>query len=61
LNALQPLARLELASSQVTDRSLDSLVKLPPIREVDVRGTQISPAGLIRLRRSLPGARILPE
>ncbi len=61
LHALQPLARFQLDSARVTDRSLDSLVKLPPVRELDVRGTQISSTGLIRLRRSLPGARILPE
>jgi len=46
-------------SEKITDESIPSLIQLRHLRELDVCGTKLTSAGIIRLAESLPNLRIL--
>jgi len=58
LAQLSSLEVLNLSNTSVDDVAVDSLVRLRHLGHLDILGTQISEAGLARLRRALPDCRI---
>jgi len=49
---------LNLAGTQVTDATLEALVQHTGMRELNLSGTQVSAAGVEKLRKALPGCRV---
>ena len=60
LKDVPSLERLNLAMcADITDKALVHLHGLHNLRELDLRGTQVTAAGASQLKRSLPGCHIL--
>jgi serine/threonine protein kinase len=53
------LERLSLATSGLTDDSVSDLSRLDSLKELDLRGTKLSPAGIAALKKALPHCHIL--
>jgi hypothetical protein len=60
LKGLRDLRTLSLRNSPVTDDAVDPLSTMNWIRDLDLSGTEITRAGLDRLRQALPTTRIDP-
>jgi ribose/xylose/arabinose/galactoside ABC-type transport system permease subunit len=59
LAALDPLVELRLKGTKLTDRSVDGLGKLKKsLKTIDLRGTGVTPGGVLRLQRAMPEVRI---
>jgi Leucine-rich repeat (LRR) protein len=58
LEGLPKLFYLDLNSTAITDRSIAHLTKLTALKELYLRGTKISPAGLAQLQEALPNCKI---
>jgi hypothetical protein len=54
LEGLTNLTALHLYGTRVTNRCRGTLKKLPRLKTVDLRATQITPAAIAELRRELP-------
>jgi hypothetical protein len=61
LKSLTRLNDLDLSNDPITDDAIDNLSALKGLHRLDVAGTAISPAGLDRLRKAMPGVLILPK
>jgi Leucine-rich repeat (LRR) protein len=48
------LERLSLAGAAITDEGLTHLLKLKNLKDLDLRGTKVTPAGVDALQKSLP-------
>lgn len=59
LPEFKKLKRLSLAGSQVNDASVKHLAKLSDLEELDVRKTNLTPAGINELKKALPKCHIL--
>ena len=51
---MKSLQRLDLANTQVTDKCIDDLIAMPALRQVFLRGTKVSAAGVERLKKARP-------
>jgi Leucine Rich repeat len=54
----RPLGRLVLARTRVTDDGLNELAGQTQLKELNVRDTQVTAAGIAKLQRHLPGLTI---
>ena len=59
LENMQRLKKLWLDETVVSDRAIDSLVKLRGLRELYIAKTRVTAAGRDRLRRQLPNCRLV--
>jgi Leucine-rich repeat (LRR) protein len=59
LAALGNLRRLDLVSRDITDEGLQHLKALNNLRYVDVSGTQVTVEGIVKLKKALPGCRVV--
>ena len=55
------LKTLRLDHTTVSDKSIQSLAALHGLKEIDLTGTAVSPAGIARLQAMLPGCRVLTD
>jgi hypothetical protein len=55
------LERLNLARTQTTDASIESLVRMRRLEVLDITGTRLSNAGMDELRKRLPRATIIQD
>jgi hypothetical protein len=59
LLALDPLVELRLRGTKLTDKSVDALGKQKKsLKTIDLRGTEVTTGGVMRLRRTQPDAQI---
>jgi ribose/xylose/arabinose/galactoside ABC-type transport system permease subunit len=62
LAALDPLVELRLRGTKVTDRSIDSIGRLKKsLKTIDLRSTGVTSGGMMRLRRTLPDAKVTTD
>jgi len=60
LEGLRALERLSLSKNEaVTDASIETLLRMTKLRELELRGTAISEAGSQQLRKQLPDCRVV--
>jgi len=60
LGSLTALERLSLSKNEtVTDASIETLLRMTKLRELDLRGTEISEAGSQQLRKQLSDCRVV--
>jgi hypothetical protein len=59
LTRLTKLQWLWLDQTGISDDSIDVLIGFPDLQRLDIRGTRISDDGVIRIRESLPGCKVL--
>jgi hypothetical protein len=50
---------LDLFSQPVTDKGLQIIEGLPALRDLDIRGTQVTDDGVRRLKMALPQLKVL--
>jgi hypothetical protein len=60
LSSAKGITILWLTGTKVSDRSIDLLVAMPQLQSVDIQRTQVSDAGVARLRRARPDLQINP-
>lgn len=53
LEHLRPLGELRLANTAVTDRTLRTLPKFKTLKAIDLHGSQVTPGGVVGLKRAL--------
>jgi hypothetical protein len=58
LKVLSGLRNLDLSDLKIGDSSIENLSKLQQLRSLNVRGTDLSSDGLIRLKRAMPNCKI---
>jgi eukaryotic-like serine/threonine-protein kinase len=55
------LATIGVSDSDLTDAGLEDLKTLPSLKDLDVRGTKVTRAGIEALQKALPDCKILSE
>jgi hypothetical protein len=55
LQELPRLERLALDANRIDDSCLPALLRIPSLKSLSIRGTDISDAGIARLRDQFPG------
>ena len=60
LQSLTELVTLRLDGSDVTDQVIDSLAKLESLRELSLRRTKVTAAGIKTIREALPECEVIP-
>lgn len=58
LQTMTYLRKLNLSATPITDESVPSLAKMKELRQLDIKGTNISPAKVTELRMQLPDCEI---
>lgn len=60
LSGFQDLSVLWMTGTRLTDQSIDAILRLPKLESLDVQRTQISEAGLERIRKARPSLQVNP-
>jgi internalin A len=55
---LAALEQLNLSNAGITDAAIVHLLALKNLKVLNLAGTKVTPAGILKLRRALPGLRI---
>jgi hypothetical protein len=61
ISSLSNLRVLWLADTAIDDNSVTVIAKFRSLEELDLAGTQMSPAGIAKIQKSLPGTSITTE